>query len=101
MNHLSEDELVLLQFGDANEPDIQRLEGHVARCPDFRREFEGLRMVMDTIHMEIPEPPGGDERELWHKLRPLLAGMENRTQHQCFAYSTWAGSAALAADVAP
>jgi hypothetical protein len=98
MNHLSEDELVLLQFGDANEPDIQRLEGHVARCPDCRREFERLRMVMDTI-MEIPEPAEGYEREVWHKLRPLLPGMENRTQHRWFAYSTWAAAAAMAAVV--
>ena len=73
--HLSDDDLVLLHYGEALELDRELADAHLrgcARCRDARaRLAEMLEMVAD--HLAPDEPAPVDlERRIWARLRPHL-----------------------------
>jgi hypothetical protein len=70
MNHLSEDELVLLHYHEDAGPDA---EAHLASCAECA---ERLRVLAETLSRAgLPEPPErGDDygAQVWARLRPEL-----------------------------
>jgi hypothetical protein len=71
MNHLSEEQIVLHYYGDAESEDEVRL--HLAACPQCRSEFERVQGLLRSIPpTEVPEPPAVFEEKTWLNLRDRL-----------------------------
>jgi predicted anti-sigma-YlaC factor YlaD len=71
MNHLSEEQIVLHFYGDA-EPaeDVRR---HLAECSACREEFERVQGLLRGIEpLEVPEPPASFEEKTWLNVRDRL-----------------------------
>jgi hypothetical protein len=71
MNHLSEEQIVLHYYGDAEEAaDIDR---HLAVCVECRAEFARVQSTLQQIEpLEVPEPIAGFEEKTWLNLRDRL-----------------------------
>jgi len=71
MNHLSEEQIVLHYYGDAEE--ATEVERHLAACPECRGEFARVQSTLKQIEpLEVPEPAGGFEEKTWLNLRDRL-----------------------------
>jgi hypothetical protein len=71
MNHLSEEQIVLHCYGDAE--DSQQVERHLGECSTCQREFERVQQLLQQIEpLEIPEPPAVFEEKTWLNLRDRL-----------------------------
>lgn len=72
MKHLSEEQIVLHYYGDAEaEEDVRR---HLTECPACQAEFERLKALLEQIEpTEVPEPPEFFEAKTWLNLRDRLA----------------------------
>jgi hypothetical protein len=71
MKHLTEEEIVLHYYGDAeNEGEAGQ---HIRDCSDCRQEFERVQRLLQHIEAtEVPEPPAFFEEKTWLKLRDRL-----------------------------
>jgi hypothetical protein len=71
MNHLSEEQIILHYYGDAEgEPEIER---HLGDCPDCKAEFARVQTMLKQIEpLEIPEPLATFEEKMWLNLRDQL-----------------------------
>jgi hypothetical protein len=71
MKHLSEEQIVLHYYGDADE--TAEIEGHLAGCTECRAEFARVQSMLRQIEpLEVPEPPTGFEEKTWLNLRDSL-----------------------------
>jgi hypothetical protein len=71
MNHLSEEQIVLHYYGDADE--AAEVERHLATCPECRAEFARVQSTLKQIEpLEVPEPVAGFEEKTWLNLRDRL-----------------------------
>lgn len=71
MNHLSEEQIVLHFYGDAE--GATEIERHLAGCADCRAEFARVQSMLQQIEpLEVPEPPTGFEEKTWLNLRDRL-----------------------------
>ena len=71
MNHLSEEQIVLHYYGDADETaDVER---HLAACTECRAEFARVQSMLRQIEpLEVPEPEANFEEKTWLNLRDRL-----------------------------
>jgi len=71
MNHLSEEQIVLHYYGDADgAPEIER---HLAGCAECRAEFARVQAMLQQIEpIEVPEPAANFEEKTWLNLRDRL-----------------------------
>jgi len=70
MNHLSEEQIVLHYYGDAEGEEVRR---HLEECPECRSEFGRVRDLLRAIEApDVPEPPAFFEEKLWLNLRDRL-----------------------------
>ena len=97
MNHLSEDELVLLYYGDDADPGVQKFQNHVAACSECRKQLERLTEFLGAIHVPVPEPPENYERDVWRKLAPMLPDKPGTRPIGRFSRFNWAAAVAMAA----
>lgn len=70
MSHLTDEELVLHHFGEAEDP---AAVAHLSECAACRAALEALRRDLEAV--PVPEPPerGADYgAQVWARLRPLL-----------------------------
>lgn len=71
MNHLSEEQIVLHYYGDAEE--AAEVERHLAACAECRAEFARVQSLLQQIEpLEVPEPAAGFEEKTWLNLRDRL-----------------------------
>jgi len=71
MNHLSEEQIVLHYYGDAE--DATEVERHLATCSECRSEFARVQSTLKQIEpLEVPEPAPGFEEKTWLSLRDRL-----------------------------
>jgi hypothetical protein len=100
MSHSSDDELVLLHYGEETGPDT---EAHVRACADCRERLRGLSTTLALARSpEVPEPGEGFEARVWARLQPRLALPEPAARFRLLRHTAWpraAGLAALAAAV--
>lgn len=70
-NHLTEEQIILHVFGDAEgEGEIR---SHLAQCHSCRAEFERVQLLLGQIEpTEVPEPPAFFEEKMWLNLRDRL-----------------------------
>src|SRR5260370_67618 len=72
MKHLSEEQIVLHYYADAEEAlEVRR---HLRDCPACQAKFERVQAVLTQIEpTEVPEPPEFFEEKTWLNLRDRLA----------------------------
>ena len=72
MKHLSEEQIVLHYYGDAEgEEEVRR---HLGECSACRGEFDRVQELLQQIEpTEVPEPPQFFEEKTWLNLRDRLA----------------------------
>ena len=78
MTHLSESQLALHYYGDADDADA--IERHLAECDACCREFQKMRSVLSSVAIDVPEPASGYETSVWNKLAPQLQPFESRSR---------------------
>jgi hypothetical protein len=99
MTHLSDDELVLLHYGEETGP---HATAHLEACPECG---ERLRRLRETLALagapETPEPDDSFEARVWARLQPRLAARQARATRLSWrrAWPRAAGAAALAASL--
>lgn len=106
MNHLSESQLALHYYGDADDP--AAAERHLAECDACRREFRKMQTVLASVTIGVPEPAADYEARTWKKLSPQLQPFESRSRERVEAsrvspfrffmgWQRWAAVGAVAA----
>ena len=71
MKHLSEEEIVLHYYGDAD--DELQVRQHLAECSACRAEFERLQSLLGIVPpVEVPEPGSFFEEKMWLNIRDHL-----------------------------
>ena len=70
MNHLSDDELILLYYAEAGAGERQ---AHLADCPDCRERWRALQLSLNLVD-SYPVPDRGPDypAQVWAKLAPEL-----------------------------
>jgi hypothetical protein len=71
MKHLSEEEIVLHYYGDAD--DEMKVRQHLAECSACRAEFDRLHSLLGSVApVEVPEPGSFFEEKMWLNIRDRL-----------------------------
>lgn len=71
MSHLSEEQIVLHYYGDADAPG--EIEQHLSACAECRAEFARVQSMLRQIEpLEVPEPAAGFEEKTWLNIRDRL-----------------------------
>jgi len=99
MNHLTEDQFVLLYYGDADQYQITGLEDHVAICSECGKEADRVRAWLGGIVAPVPEPSEHYGSDVWNRLVPLLSEKSARRGMVWFEQPKWAMAVAMAAAV--
>ena len=95
--HPSEDDLVLLFYGDTTKDDETRLAAHLDTCLTCRPAWQELRSTLNTVDAAaVPEPPADFERVMWARVQGAIDGMA-APRTQWLAPRHWMPAAALAA----
>jgi hypothetical protein len=97
MKHLTEDELVLLHYGDADSDQRRELENHLAVCSDCRQELERVSALLAAVRLPAVEPSEDYERDVWRRLQPMLPEKNSNSWAGWFALPKWATVLAMAA----
>jgi len=94
MNHLSEEQIVLHYYGDAEE--AAELERHLAACPECRAEFARVQAMLKQIEpLEVSEPAAGFEEKAWLNLRDRLPEKGSFLQRLLQGRQKWALAGAM------
>jgi hypothetical protein len=71
MSHLSEEQIVLHYYGDADE--TAEIERHLSSCAECRAEFARVQSTLKQIEpLDVPEPATNFEEKTWLNLRDRL-----------------------------
>jgi hypothetical protein len=87
MTHLSDDDLVLHYYGEAN--DLRTAGMHLQACEDCRRRFEELSRALEAMNaIEVPERDEQYGAQVWAAIQPRLdaAPIENQTRTGFWAF---------------
>lgn len=94
MNHLSEEQIVLHYYGDAEE--ATEVERHLAACAECRAEFTRVQSTLKQIEpLEVPEPPASFEEKTWLNLRDHLPERGGFLQRLFGRQQKWALAGAM------
>jgi len=89
MKHLSEEQIVLHCYGDAE--DAETVRGHLEACVACRDEFERVQGLLKQIEpVEAPEPPAIFEEKAWLNLRDRLPAKRSEFRQWFLAAPRWA-----------
>jgi hypothetical protein len=92
MNHLSEEQLVLLYYGEAVDG---AEEGHLEECDFCRAQYGSLQRVLNSLDaMPVPERGMDYGAEVWKKIEPRVRG---RRKFAWLGMREWALAGAMAA----
>src|SRR5512132_3209947 len=70
--HLTDDDLVLLHYGEPGEAAGVDAEAHVSHCEECRKRLEDLRKVLHAVRLPVPEPDRFFEARVWQAVAPRL-----------------------------
>jgi len=94
MNHLSEEQIALHYYGDAEE--AAEVERHLAACAECRAEFARVQSTLQQIEpLEVPEPAAGFEEKTWLNLRDRLPEKGSFLKRLFGAQQKWALAGAM------
>jgi len=94
MKHLSEEQLILYEYGEP--VDRTGVEAHLAQCSTCRREMAALDAALETVALSLvaPERPETYGDEVWSRLAPRLrdrtAARVAGVRPQWFNWPRWA-----------
>jgi hypothetical protein len=89
MKHLSEEQIVLHCYGDADGG--EELRSHLEECSTCRGEFERVQQLLKQIEpVEVPEPPAFFEEKTWLNLRDRLPAQRGGARRWFLAPPRWA-----------
>src|SRR5215475_10693995 len=75
MTHLSEEQIVLHYYGDAD--NAAAVESHLSACADCRAEFARVQAMLRQIEpIDVPEPAAGFEEKTWLNVRDRLPALK-------------------------
>jgi hypothetical protein len=93
MKHLTEKEIVLHCFGDAEHG--TEIDQHLNACPECRETFEQVKALLASIEpTSVPEPHEALEQKMWLRLRDRL--QERRGGFLSTIFAKWATAGAMA-----
>jgi hypothetical protein len=100
--HISEDELILHYYGEADRADEARIEQHLAACAECHAANQQLRRVMMLVDSAAPvEAPLGFERTAWARLDATLGEeVVHRSAKRGGGWFVWVPQFALGGGVA-
>jgi hypothetical protein len=94
MNHLSEEQIVLHYYGDAEES--AEVERHLAACAECRAEFARVQSTLQQIEpLDVPEPAATFEEKTWLNLRDRLPEKDSFLKRLFGAQQKWALAGAM------
>jgi hypothetical protein len=70
MKTYTDDDLVLLFYGEAEDP--VAIREALAADPELRARYEALESVLSAVDLPVPERPEGYGARVWARLRPRL-----------------------------
>jgi hypothetical protein len=70
MKTYTDDDLVLLFYGEAEDP--VAIREALAADPELRARYEALESVLSAVDLPVPERPEGYGARVWNRLRPKL-----------------------------
>lgn len=96
--HPTEDDLVLLFYGDADPGDERRLAAHVETCATCQPVWQEIKASLGAVDAAgVPEPPADFERVMWAKVQREIGTMP--VPVRWWAPQYWLSAASLAAVV--
>ncbi len=96
MKHLSEDQLVLYHYREAE--DVKVIENHLATCLSCRESYQALQDVLAAVDtVQVPERSESYANEVWQRLRPRLAEPSHSPWTFFFPLHRWVPVGAAAA----
>lgn len=94
MNHLSEEQIVLHYYGDAE--GAAEIERHLSACAECRADFARVQAMLQQIApIEVPEPSAGFEEKTWLNLRDHLTEKRGFLRRLFGAQQKWALAGAM------
>jgi hypothetical protein len=95
MSHLSEEQIVLHYYGDAE--GATEVERHLAACAECRAELARVQSTLKQIEpLEVPEPAAGFEEKTWLNLRDRLPEKHGFLRRLLKGQQKWALAGAMA-----
>lgn len=70
MQHLSEEDLILHYYGEAEAN--PSAEGHLVSCRECRIQYQQLQRVLNVVDMPVPERGSEYPDQVWNRLAPKL-----------------------------
>lgn len=96
--HPTEDDLVLLFYGDADPHEERRMSAHVETCATCQPLWQEIKGSLDAVDAAgVPEPPADFERVMWAKVQREIGTMP--VPVRWWAPQYWLSAASLAAVV--
>lgn len=93
--HPTEDELVLLFYGDTSADEERRLSAHIETCADCQPVWHEIKSSLAAVDAAgIPEPPPDFERVMWAKVQREIADFQPAARWWAPKY--WMATASLA-----
>jgi hypothetical protein len=102
MTHLSEEQLILFHYDEANEADERRkIDQHLASCELCRSRYQDLERALALFgSLPIPERDQNYGQQVWVRLRPRLMEEPGSAWADFFSPRRWVLAGALAALIA-
>jgi hypothetical protein len=73
MNHISEQQLVLLYYGESTE--AATIDQHLVECEACRKEFRALQLVLNTVDSApVPERGADYGKAVWQRIEKRIGG---------------------------
>lgn len=95
MKHLSEEQIVLHCYGDAE--DAEEVGRHLEECRVCQSEFERVQRLLEQIEpLEVPQPPAVFEEKTWLNLRDRLTAKRGGFRKWILSPPRWALAGAVA-----
>lgn len=89
MKHLSEEEIVLHYYGDAD--DEVQVRQHLEQCSACRAEFERIQSLLGSVPpVEVPDPGAFFEEKMWLNVRDRLPEKPSAARSFWAAGPKWA-----------
>lgn len=95
--HPTEDDLVLLFYGDTSPDEERRLAAHLETCAECQPQWDDIKASLAVVDAAgVPEPPADFERVMWARVQREIDGIRPaRTAWWAPQYWLPAGSLAL------
>jgi len=95
MNHLSEEQIVLHYYGDAD--DEAQVRQHLAECSACRADFERVQSLLGSVPpTEVPEPGSFFEEKMWLNVRDRLPDKSESAKSFWASGRKWAFAGGMA-----